>query len=334
VVELPKGRFKLSWLPRPEREVSFSPSVLLPDAVLNAKAPAKSRALLWMVLALIAASGLAIYFGMQLRQERLETAVYRAEWSPEIEAIWAPFVATDRPLLLSISAPLFFEIPDIGFVRDATVNRPEDVSKSGTIATIQKALKAPSLKPLYYWSTIGDLNAAFMLGKLLAVRMPHVSVMNGTELSWTQLSENNVIFIGSPKFFNQQIANMPVKPELTLEPRTGVHNDHPKPGEPALFVDAADRVNGLTYALISHTPGPLGKGDIMSIACRSGAGVMGSVRYHTESASARDLLARLRNSSGQLPRFYQTLLKIEFRDGVPVETSYVLHRELASVNTK
>jgi len=332
VVELPKGRFKLNWNPRPERDDSFSPSVLLPDAILNPTAPTRSRALLWTSLALIVVSGFAIYLGLQLQTERQETKVYRAEWSPEVAAIWAPFVASDRPLLLSISAPLFFEIPEIGFVRDATLNRPGDVSKSGMIATIQKALKTPSLKPLYYWTTIGDLNVAFMLGKLLAPRMPHVSIVNGTELSWSQVTENNVVFIGSPKFFNQQLANMPVKPELTLEPRSGVHNYHPKPGEPALFVDAADRVNGLTYALISHMPGPLGRGDIMSIACRSGAGVMGSVRYLTESASARDLVARLRKPSGEIPRYYQTLLKIEFQDGVPVETSYVLHRELRAID--
>ena len=40
------------------------------------------------------------------------------------------------------------------------------------------------------------------------------------------------------------------------------------------------------------------------------------------------LLKRLRNAHGQTPRYFQVLLKVRFHNGVPQESSYVLHREL------
>jgi len=335
VVELPKGRFKLNWQERPATMVSFTCPALAP-APEPSIPPARPerRALFVTAAALILVSVVAVYSALQLRQERLETAVFRAGWTPEIETLWGPFIAADRPLILSISAPLFVDLPGLGVFRGMSLNRVEDIQKSPAVATLQRTFRTAPPQPFYYYSTIGDVNVTFLLGKLLAARIPHVSVVNGTELSWTQLSENNVVLIGSPKFFNQQLASLPVKPELILEPRNGIHNYHPQAGEPAIFVDqpGRDRSSGVTYALVSHTPGPLGKGDVMSFSGRNGAGVMGAVRCFTEPGSARGLLSRMRKPSGETPRYYQALLKIEFQDGVPLQTSYVLHRELRAMD--
>jgi hypothetical protein len=41
------------------------------------------------------------------------------------------------------------------------------------------------------------------------------------------------------------------------------------------------------------------------------------------------LVAKLKQASGgQMPRYYQVLLKVKFRDDIPTETTYVLSREL------
>jgi hypothetical protein len=40
------------------------------------------------------------------------------------------------------------------------------------------------------------------------------------------------------------------------------------------------------------------------------------------------MVSKLRKPSGEVPRYYQVALKVKFKDGVPTETSYVLHREL------
>jgi hypothetical protein len=53
------------------------------------------------------------------------------------------------------------------------------------------------------------------------------------------------------------------------------------------------------------------------------------VQWFTDPTLARLLVAKLKEASGgQMPRYYQVLLRVKFRDDVPTETAYVLSREL------
>jgi hypothetical protein len=36
----------------------------------------------------------------------------------------------------------------------------------------------------------------------------------------------------------------------------------------------------------------------------------------------------MRGSSARIPQYFQVLLKVKYKGGVPTETSYLLHREL------
>jgi hypothetical protein len=328
IVELPKGAYKLNWQPRAHTELAFVVSASLNGT--HASRFFSHRTELLLSICLLAVTTWAVYVTVKLRAAQ-PSAVLRSQWTREIAALWAPFVDTERPLLISISAPMFVDLPGFGVFRDQSVNRPEDIPNSPTIATIQKALHIPLPQPvLSSYGTLGGAHVSFMLGKLLAARKANVSLVNSNELSWRQVSENNLIFIGSPRFFNQRLASMPVKTELTLEPGIGIRNLKPHPQEPASFIDESTRQAGVAYILVSHTPGPLANTDVMSFAGRSGAGIMGAVAWFTEPASARNLTAKLRKSSGEVPHYYQVVLKVRFLDGVPLETSYVLHRELST----
>lgn len=332
ILELPKGRYKLSWHPRPQTEIVVP--LTSPSETSVAAANRTRRAVLVLSVGLIAVTGWAIYATVHMAGTEQST-VFRSQWTPEIAALWRPFVDTERPLLISISAPLFVELPGFGVFRDPSVNRPEDIAKSPAIATIQKALHIPlpQPQPVRSYGTLGGAHVSFVLGKLLAARKANVSLVSSNELSWRQVSENNLIVIGSTRFFNQ-LASMPVKTELLLEPGVGIRNLKPQGQEPANFVDANERQTGIAYILVSHTPGPLGNTDVMSFAGRSGAGITGAVAWFAEPASARDLTTKLRRPSGEVPRYYQVVLKVRFQDGVPLETSYVLHRELRTSEMK
>ena len=287
---------------------------------------------LWLVATLLVVTGWAGYATFELRH----SAVFRAQWSPELETLWKPFIASDLPLLVSISAPLFVEFPGYGEFRDATVNRPEDFPKSRTVAALQKAFDGVPAQPLLYFSTLGDANVTFQLGRLLASRKENVSIISGNELSWQQVSENNTIYVGSPKFFKQQQASTPAPTELYLEPRVGIHNSHPQENESPLYVDeyVQSHVSGIVYTLVSHNPGPFGHTEVMSFASRNGTAALGAVKWFTETGGARTLLNKIRKRSGEIPRYYQVLLKVRFQDGEPLETSYVLHRELMATGNK
>jgi hypothetical protein len=52
------------------------------------------------------------------------------------------------------------------------------------------------------------------------------------------------------------------------------------------------------------------------------------VQAFTDAGLAKMLVGRLRGSSGQMPRYYQLVLRVKFSDGTPTDISYVLHRDL------
>lgn len=320
LVELPKGHFKLVWSERA-------------PAVASSPGP---RSIRWYVLPLIVvllvgSFAWSLALAAQLREARRESLSNRAPLTPELEALWAPFLATDRPLLVVVSAPLFVAMPGTGYLRDMSVNRPEQIPNSPAVTALMKALKIEHARPVYDYANFGNLTVTFLLGKLLGARKPQMSIVNSSEVTWRQLSEANLLFIGSPKFFSQP-SRMPIEQPLSLETAVGVHNLHPRPGEPSNFLDETgpNASNGVTYALVSHTPGPLVNGDIESFAGSTSAGIVGAVQWFTGPSSAKTMAKILRKPSGDLMRYYQVVLKVTFQDGVPIETSYVLYRELQS----
>jgi len=323
LVEVPKGRFKLSWQPRPQTSADKT-IVNLGSTMPWRWALAAAAVLLLMVL------GWSIHLYSQLLTERKETAVFRSEWTPELATLWAPFLNSERPLLVSLGAPLFVDFPDIGYFREKSLNRAEEVFKSKNIEAIRQALKSGPVQPKYIYSLSGNANVGFMFGSLLATRKTNVSLISGGELSWTQLTENNVVFVGSQKFFNQSLARLPVAPELVIESRVGIRNLHPGRGEPAVYsdLDPPGNSEGVAWVLISHQPGPNGTGEIRSFQSRINAGLVAAVQMFTEPVAVRSVFAKLRSSSGGFPRYYQILLKVRFQGPVPLETSLVLSREL------
>ena len=67
----------------------------------------------------------------------------------------------------------------------------------------------------------------------------------------------------------------------------------------------------------------------MSFTSSRSAGYVAAVQWFTDPALARLLVAKLSEASGgQMPRYYQVILKVKFRDDVPTETAYVMSRVL------
>jgi hypothetical protein len=56
---------------------------------------------------------------------------------------------------------------------------------------------------------------------------------------------------------------------------------------------------------------------------------LGAVPDFTDPQFARTLVAKLREQiGGRVPRFYQVLFHVRYRDGVPMETKFILAREM------
>jgi hypothetical protein len=341
VVDLPRGRFKLTCEPRsaiveptPTAPAPVPPpsEINPPEIDLRPRSKAQSRfALIWVGLALaiaIAAFCWGRWFAIA------KPASPTAGWSTQLQELWGPYVDSKQPLILAIEDPLFVELksePGVYF-RDRSLNRWKDVVGSPAVAALQGSLKAANIQPSRYYTAYGEVDVAFLLGKLLGLRERNLSVLKTSQLSWQQLADNNVLFVGVQNiFFDEQFHGMPLDPQL-VPVETGIRNVHPQAGEPAEFTDrysTAPAEEGTAYALVTHLPGPLRSNDVESFTSSRSAGYVAAVQWFTDPKLASLLVSKLKaQSGGQMPRYYQVLLRVKFRDDVPTETTYVLSREL------
>jgi len=176
----------------------------------------------------------------------------------------------------------------------------------------------------------GTANAAFLLGEFLAHRKDNVLITSSDQLAMPEVLMNNVIFLG-PASGNRQIEALSKGQPLVLEPK-GIRNLSPQPGEPAFIPDeplGSPQGTEETHALITHVPGLYGNGDILYLSGNQISSTLAAVRALTDPTLARVLVSKLKTPDGSLPRFYQMVLRVHSMDSMPIEISYMFHRDLA-----
>jgi hypothetical protein len=339
LIDLPKGRFRLTFehrfdtTPASENETpGATPApILRPELPSEASihrrrsAPLVGIALLCAIV-LLSAGYAAGHF------EAVRQAV-ASRGGNELETLWSPFLSDKLPLIVSIEDPLFAEIrsnPGIYF-RDRSMNEWTDVTSSPALNSLTTALKQPEIRPSRYYTAFGEAEASFLLGGLLRNHDRAISFVRTSQISWQQLADNNVVFVGVQNLFFNQLRNMPIAPQLVPE-LNGVRDDKPAPGQLPFYADeyiTAPSEQGFIYALVTHLPGPNGKNDIESFTSNRSAGYLGAVQSFTDPQFARVLERKMKESTGgRIPRFYQVLFRVNYRDSVPTETKLVLWREM------
>jgi hypothetical protein len=280
VVDLPKGGFKLTFEPREVRPE--------PVAEQPAMAGRWGRKEIGLIAGLVIALGLAVYFGMRLRQvERsgLETA---RDWTPELQQLWEPLVSSKRPLIVCLSTP--------------------NAGSSGA----------------------GTATGAVLLGQFLGMlHKQDVLVTSSDQIAAPEVAMGNVVFLG-PVAGNRQMQAMSADRPFVLG-TDGIRNMSPRPGEPELFADKLPHDPQDTeesYALISRVPGLYGNGEVLYLAGNRISSITGEVQAFTDATFAKTLVSKMKKPDGSLPRYYQVVLKVRSMDTMPIEVSYVLHREL------
>jgi hypothetical protein len=72
-----------------------------------------------------------------------------------------------------------------------------------------------------------------------------------------------------------------------------------------------------------------GKGDILYLSGNQISSTLAAVRALTDPTLARALASKLKSPDGSLPRFYQMVLRVQSMDSMPIEISYMFHRDLS-----
>ena len=173
---------------------------------------------------------------------------------------------------------------------------------------------------------MGEVTGSFLLGRLLGSRVPGLSLIGTRELSWRQIGNSDVIYLGVSGFVADIVKGLPVQPELSEAPG-GISDARPMQGENGFYGDqlpSGPAGDGEAYALVTHLPGPAGIGSFATFSSNAAPGRLAAVQYFTDPGHAGTLVEQMKRGSPRIPDFYQVLLKVDFKDGVPTRTSYVL----------
>ena len=174
-------------------------------------------------------------------------------------------------------------------------------------------------------------DGAFLLGEFLSHRKDNVLLTRSDQLAMPEVLMDNVIFLG-PVSGNRQIEALSKGQPLVLEP-DGIRNLSPQQGEPAFIPDASQGAGSQgaeeTHALITHVPGLYGNGDILYLSGNQISSTLAAVRALTDPTLARVLVSKLKSPDGSMPRFYQMVLRVQSMDSMPIEISYMFHRDLS-----
>jgi hypothetical protein len=281
LVDLPKGGFKLTF---ERREVRPEP---VPEQPIVIAGPRWGRKEIALVAGLMLALGLAVYFGMRLRQVERTGLQTSRDWTPELQQLWEPIVSSKRPLIVCLSTP-----------------------PTGS-------------------SEVGTATGAVLLGQFLGMlHKQDVLVTSSDQIGAPEVAMGNVVFLGPVA--GKQMQAMSADRPFVLEPE-GIRNMSPLPGEPGLFTDKLPRDPQDTeesYALISRVPGLYGNGEVLYLAGNRISSITGEVQAFTDAMFAKTLVSKMKKPDGSLPRYYQVVLKVRSMDTMPIEVSYVVHREL------
>lgn len=330
--ELPKGRFKLKWEARATAEtpVSAVEEHIEPPIVALPKPVVRSTPLIFGLSAALLVMGVwSVYSGITLWRARANPN--QAVWTPELEQLWQPFLSSRRPSVIALADPLFIELQDTDiFFRQISIRRLQDAADSVELSALRKLLGNPNMQAAYSYTPTGEVMSSFLVAKLLGSRRQDIRLVRSSQLPLAELGDSNVILIGPELVIDPKLPGIQLQPALVQTP-DGIRNLHPRPGEPAFFADkrlGSAANDGEAYALISQAPGPLANTVIQSFSSSRTWGREGAVQAFTDIGLAGTIVNKVRDSSNQIPRYYQILVRVKFMDGIPTDVSYVLHRDL------
>lgn len=245
--------------------------------------------------------------------------------TPELAALWRPFIESDAALLVSHEVRLAFYSPPTGLVvRHYQVNQVAEAGASQPLAAFQARMGA-GLEERFDYADVGAVHAAFLLGRFLGPRRRDVGLKPSATLGWEDIWNNNIIFLGKP--------NLHPTVRYVLKQGTDfvqgidvIRNVHPRPGEPREYLGVRSHGSGEKYSLITVAPGPQPGRHIMILGGSYAELPWALTECVTNPIHVKEIVSHIRLPSGECPPAYQVVVQMTFESYVPVKIRYVTHR--------
>jgi len=245
-------------------------------------------------------------------------------WTAELHAIWDPVLRDEKRILIGLGTPLFTKIGQ-GFYRDPTINEWDQAVVPRQLERLQQTLGATGLTPAPIYTGVGEATAAFLLCRLLSSEKD-LQIKRSSALTWDDVKENDVIFVGCPKY-NLQLRELLSQQDFFMDGNRIV-NRRPRKGEPPEYIGTCPPNSAYVvedYALITKLPSFQGR-QLIVFAASSTEGTWAASEFVTNEVHAREFVSSLAGPSGIMPPSYQVVIRARFRSQVPFEMRMVASR--------
>ena len=346
-IEIPVGSYEpcFTRTSRPQAqpvvEVESFSMPLLPAAAESpvTASPAKPRWKYWphlgaaAILAIIAALA---YSNYSLRQQ----VGVREEAAELYKPVWQPFLQSPDPTMLVLSNPPVFR-----FLNPAdpaqVVAKSVPISPKQSAEIFQELPNKSIIKiipdPRLALSTdtytgIGEAIGVHRVTELFRSQEHSVRLKQSRTVSAEDLQNQNVIALGSV-WVNNWSSKIAVKEDFVYTSQVAISNLNPKAGEQTEYRGAFDPQSGKLiedYALITVTPNLSSRNLVMVLAGLHSEGTAAAAEFITGKEYLAQFNQRLAQAgtSGNLPKYYQALLKVGVENGIPTFITLVAVHEL------
>ncbi len=319
VIELPKGSYTLVFYSRPvEAEPEIAVRAVI-ETHANRAEPARSNRLL--VVALLCMTAVAAILAATLLLERARrdrTAVETGDMR-SLRQFWGSLLSGPNDPWVVFSNATFVGKPVSGmryFVPSRDSGR--DV--------------------VDFYTGIGEVLSIHALDRTFALLNRSLRVKRGGLLSLDDVQNNDIVFVGS-SLENLTLRDFPGLQDFKFNliqtgPRAGegsLINLAPREGEPKLFVSSPLPLSE-DYAVVGLVPGLNPSRWALILAGISTIGTQGAVEYVCREDNLRDLLARAGNIKPNSRLFFEAVLDVHIKGGVPVQSEIALFHQRQILN--
>jgi len=305
VIEIPKGSYAMVFRDRPAAggEPRLVPSATVPASATPSPRVSRGRLIAATVLVLFLAAAGALRW-----------------WPPTAEDavrdFWKGFNAGSQPLLIIFSNADFVGRPETGLrYFDPSRDLRNDV--------------------LDLYTGVGEVLAAFELGRVFADLHLQAGIKRGRLLNWDDTRNRDLVFIGSPSE-NLALKELPIQHEFVFRtreapPRRGdlaIVNLHPRPGEQDYYLASGTLPIVEDYGLIMLLPGFTRSQSILILAGTTTFGTQAAVEFLCQPDRLEELFQRLNGANSRAISPFAAVLRVRISGGVPVESHVVAFRKL------
>jgi hypothetical protein len=321
IIELPKGSYTLAFHPRPaDAESKITVRTVLEKPAFRTEPPPRTNQLL--VIALVCATGIAAALAATLLLEGRggadRKAVAAAGDTRSLQRFWGTLLKGPNDPWVVFSNATFVGRPTTG-MRYLVPSRD-----SGR-------------EVVDFYTGIGEVLGIHALDRTFTALNRSIRVKRSGLLSLDDVENNDIVFVGS-SLENLPLRDIPGLQDFQFKvidegPRSGegaLINLAPKEGEAKIFLPSPLPLTD-DYAVVALVPGLNPSRWALILAGTSTIGTQGAVEYVCRDNTVRELLGRVGATKSGTRSFFEAVLNVQIRGGVPVHSDIVLfhtHRQL------